>query len=215
KKEEPMSGKADSIYVDERKGIMKLLKKPVVWSGQGQMTGDTIQMIYDTVVKQMDTLKVHNNAFIVEPDTMSGEYNKINGQYLLGLFTDNELDTIKLNRNTEVLFYTRDDKDSLIGINNTLSSSIEIYIEENDIRGVRFIQNAEGKLYPESMLPKNARLLPGFIWRGEERIERVSDLLKGKPEIKLPKIKGIELPEEPESFFNDTIPESEDFPSTS
>ncbi len=215
KKEEPMSGKADSIYVDERKGIMKLLKKPVVWSGQGQMTGDTIQMIYDTVVKQMDTLKVHNNAFIVEPDTISGGYNQIKGQYLLGLFTDNELDTIKLNRNTEVLFYTRDDKDSLIGINNTLSSSIEIYIEENDIRGVRFIQNAEGKLYPESMLPKNARLLPGFIWRGEERIERVSDLLKGKPEIKLPKIKGIELPEEPESFFNDTIPESEDFPSTS
>lgn len=212
-REEPMSGKADSIYVDEAKNIMKLLVKPIVWSGESQMTGDTIQMTYNNLTKQMDTLKVHNNAFIIQPDTQSGGFNQIKGQYLLGLFTDNKLDTIKINRNTEVLFYTRDEKDSLMGIDKTLSSAIEIYIEENDIRGVRFLQNAEGKLYPESKLPKNARLLPGFKWRGEERIQKISDLLKDKPELELPKIQGIELPKTPEEFFNDTTPKSEDDPS--
>lgn len=212
-REEPMSGKADSIYVDEAKNIMKLLVRPIVWSGESQMTGDTIQMTYNNLTKQMDTLKVHNNAFIIQPDTQSGGFNQIKGQYLLGLFTDNKLDTIKINRNTEVLFYTRDEKDSLMGIDKTLSSAIEIYIEENDIRGVRFLQNAEGKLYPESKLPKNARLLPGFKWRGEERIQKISDLLKDKPELELPKIQGIELPKTPEEFFNDTTPKSEDDPS--
>lgn len=209
-REEPMSGKADSIHVDEAKGFMKLLRKPIIWSGESQMTGDTIQMIYDNLSSQMDTLKVHNNAFLIQPDTISGGYNQIKGQYLLGLFTDNELDTIKINRNTEVLFYTRDEKDSLMGIDKTLSSAIEIYVEENDIRGVRFIQNAEGKLYPESKLPENARLLPGFNWRGEERIKQLSELLKGKPELILPKIQGLELPDTPEEFFNETTPKSED-----
>jgi len=212
-KEEPMSGKADSIYVDEQKGLMKLLRRPIVWSGENQMTGDTIQMIYDTIAKQMDTLKVYNNAFIVFPDTLSGGYNQIKGQHLIGLFTENNLDSIKINRNTEVLFYTRDEKDSLIGIDNTLSSAIEIYIIENEIKGVRFIRNVKGKIYPESMLPKNARLLPGFKWYGDERIETVEDLLKGKPEILLPEIKGLEPPLEVEDFFNKTIPPSEDLPT--
>lgn len=211
--EEPMSGKADSIYVNEKNGLMKLLRKPVVWSGENQMTGDTIQLFYNNFNKEMDTLKVHNNAFIIQPDSLSGGFNQIKGQYLLGLFTDNKIDTIKINRNTEVLFYTRDEKDELIGIDKTLSSNIEIYIEENDIRGVRFIRNAEGKLYPESKLPKNARLLPGFIWRGEERIKELSDLLKGKPEIILPKIKGIEPPNVSEEFFNENTKKSEDDPS--
>lgn len=210
KLEEPMSGKADSIHVNEAKGFMKLLRKPIVWSGESQMTGDTIQMIYDNATNQMDTLKVHNNAFLIQPDTIGDGYNQIKGQYLLGLFTENELDTIKINRNTEVLFYTRDEKDSLMGIDKTLSSAIEIYIENNDIRGVRFLNNAEGKLYPEAKLPKNARLLPGFKWRGEERIKKVSDLLKGKPELELPKIQGLELPEVPEEFFNENTPKSED-----
>lgn len=208
--EEPMSGKADSIYVDEQKGVMKLLRNPIVWSGENQMTGDTIQLLYNNIREEMDTLKVYNNAFIISPDTLSGGYNQIKGQYLLGLFTNNKLDTIKINRNTEVLFYTRDEKDSLIGIDNKLSSAIEIYMEENAIRGVRFIRNVKGKLYPESQLPKNARLLPGFKWFGEERIRKVSDLLKGKPIPELPKIKGIEAPIEPEDFFNENIPESND-----
>lgn len=212
-KEEPMSGKADSINVNERKGVMKLLRKPIIWSGESQITGDTIQMLYNNTAKEMDTLKVHNNAFLIQPDTISGGYNQIKGQYLLGLFTDSKIDTIKINRNTEVLFYTRDEKDELIGIDKTLSSNIEIYVENNDITGVRFLQNASGKLYPESKLPKNARLLPGFNWRGEERIKEVSDLLKGKPKIELPKIKGIEPPEVPEDFFNETTKKSEDDPS--
>lgn len=211
--EEPMSGKADSIFVDEDKGIMKLLRKPVVWSGENQMTGDTIKMFYNNATKEMDTLLVHNNAFIIQPDTISGGFNQIKGQVLIGLFTENKLDTVKINRNTEVLFYTRDEKDELIGIDKTISSNIEMYIEDNDIRGVRFIRNAEGKLYPESMLPKNARLLPGFNWRGEERIKELSDLLKGKPKIDLPKIQGIELPEAPEAFFNKETKKSEDDPS--
>lgn len=208
--EEPMGGKADSIHLDEAKGIMKLLRKPIVWSGENQMTGDTIQLIYNTQSKQMDTLKVYNNAFLIQPDTLSDGYNQIKGQHLIGLFTDNQIDTIKINRNTEVLFYTRDEKDSLIGIDKTLSSAIEIYVKDNDIQGVKFLRNAEGKLYPESKLPANARRLPGFNWRGEERIKEVRDLLKDKPKLELPIIKGIEPQIIPEDFFNENTPRSEE-----
>lgn len=202
-KEEAISGKADSLYINEAKGILKMHKKPVIWNGENQMTGDQVELIYNNHLQEIDSLKVYNNAFITDKDSISGGYNQIKGHYLIGLFTDNKIDTVTIDRNTEVLFYSRDEKDELIGIDKTLSSSIDLFFENNDIVGIRFNTEAKGKLYPESKLPKNARLLPGFHWRGEERIKKVSDLLLNKPDLVLPKIQGISLPEPPEAFFEE------------
>lgn len=199
--DEPTSGKCDSIYVEERKGITKLLRNPVLWSGLNQMTGDTIHLLADTLTDKLDTLKVFNNAFLAQKDSMG--FNQVKGERLIGLFTNNELDTVNINKNTQVLYYSRNDKDELVGINNTVSSSIQMYLKEQQVSGIRFIKKAAGKVYPPSMLPENARLLPGFEWRGEERLKRIEDLFKGKPAPILPKIKGIPLPKDEGEFFDD------------
>lgn len=202
--EDPTSGKCDSIYVNEKRGITKLLRNPVLWSGESQMIGDTIHLLSDTLTDKLDTLKVFNNAFLVQKDTMG--FNQVKGERLIGLFTNNELDTVNINRNAQVIYYSRNDDDELVGINNTVSSSIQMYLEEQQITGIRFIKKADGKVYPPSMLPENARLLPGFQWRGDERLFSVEDLFKGKPKPILPKITGIPLPKDEGEFFDD-IPE--------
>lgn len=197
--EEITSGKCDSIYVNEKKGITKLLRNPVLWSGESQMTGDTIHILSDTATNQLDTLKVFNNAFLIQKD--SSGFNQVKGERLTGLFTNNEIDTINIDRNAQVLYYTRNDDDEQVGINNTLSSSIQMYLENQEIVGIRFFKKVPGKVYPPSMLPENARLLPGFEWRGDERLYEVEDLFKGKPMPVLPKIRGIPLPEPEPGFF--------------
>lgn len=202
--DEPTSGKCDSIYVNEKRGITKLLRNPVMWSGENQMTGDTIHILSDTLTNKLDTLKVFNNAFLVQKDSLG--YNQVKGESLIGLFTNNELDTVNINKNTQVIYYSRDDKEQLVGINNTVSSSIQMYLEQQQITGIRFIKKATGKVYPPSMLPENARILPGFTWRGDERLLKVEDLFKDKPAPILPKIQGIPLPYDEGEFFED-IPE--------
>ncbi|WP_313114728.1 OstA-like protein [Aequorivita sediminis] len=204
--DEPTSGKCDSIYVNEKRGITKLLRNPVMWSGENQMTGDTIHILSDTLTNKLDTLKVFNNAFLVQKDSLG--YNQVKGESLIGLFTNNELDTVNINKNTQVIYYSRDDKEELVGINNTVSSSIQLYLEQQQITGIRFIKKATGKVYPPSMLPENARILPGFIWRGDERLLKVEDLFEGKPASILPKIQGIPLPYDEGEFF-ENIPEDE------
>ncbi|MDC8000042.1 OstA-like protein [Aequorivita todarodis] len=204
--DDPTSGKCDSIYVNEKRGITKLLRNPVLWSGENQMIGDTIHILSDTITDKLDTLKVFNNAFLVQKDSMG--FNQVKGERLIGLFTNNELDTVNINKNAQVIYYSRDDNEKLVGINNTVSSSIQMYLEEQQITGIRFIKKADGKVYPPSMLPENARILPGFQWRGDERLYSVEDLFKGKPAPILPKIKGIPLPKDEGEFFED-IPEDE------
>jgi len=201
-----MSGKCDSIYINESTGLTKMLRDPVLWTGQNQMTGDTIHILTNTRTEKLDTLKVFENAFLVQKD--SSGYNQVSGRRLIGLFTNNELDTVNINQNAEVVFYSRNEEDELMGINNTISSSIQIDMVAQEINGIRFVNRGDGKFYPVNEYPENKKLLPGFIWRGDERLITVDDLFKGKPFPILPKIKGIALPEDQDQFFED-IPEDE------
>ncbi len=211
--EEPTSGKCDSIYINQELGITKLLRNPVLWSGENQMTGDTIHLLNNKETEELDTLKVFNNAFLAQRDSIG--YNQVKGERLIGLFTNNELDTVNIIKNTEVIYFFRNDDGELVGIDNTLSSSIQLYLEEQKIVGMKFINKVPGKVYPETELPENARILPGFNWRGEERLLRKSDLFKGKPMPILPKIRGLPLPEDEGEFFDEITDEDIELPEAS
>ena len=211
--EEPTSGKCDSIYVNEKTGITKLLRKPILWTGENQMTGDTIHLLRNIETSKLDTLKVFKNAFIIQKD--SAGYNQVKGERLIGLFTNNELDTINIEKNTQVIFFSRNEEQELVGINNTLSSTIQMYLKNQQTSGIRFNKKVSGKLYPPSQFPENARVLPGFNWYGDERLFNVSDLFRGKPTFILPKIKGIPLPEVEDDFFDEDSENELQFPEAS
>jgi len=199
--EDPTSGKCDSIFVNQKTGITKLIRNPVLWSGDNQMTGDTIHLLSNTETEKLDTLKVFNHAFLVQKDTLGKGYNQVKGERLTGLFHNNELDTVNINKNVEVIFYVYDENEELFGINNTTASYLELYLENQQIAGTKFFKKVPGKVYPPSQFPENARLLPDFIWRGEERLFTKEDLFKGKPAPVLPKITGIPLPKNEGEFF--------------
>ena len=205
-KDDATSGNCDSIFVNQKIGLTKLIRNPVLWTGENQIIGDTIHILSDPSTEKLDTLKVFNNAFLIQKD--SSGYNQVKGHYLTGLFTNNELDTVNINKNTEVVYYSRNEKKELTGINNTVSSAIQLHLIDQKISGIRFIKQGKGKVYPPSKFPENFKELPGFNWRGEERITNKEDLFKGKPIPILPKIKGLPLPSEENSFF-DNIPDDE------
>ena len=210
-----MSGKSDSIFVNQQEGITKLIninpgdnmatsvkRNPVLWSGLNQMTGDTIQLISNKETEKLDSLRVFNNAFLINKDSIEG-YNQIKGQILIGLFEDNELYRVDIDKNTETLYYSRTENKDLIGINKTLSSRIEVYFVDRQIEDVYYYQTVDGNLKPEEQVLKSNRALQGFNWRGEERLEKKQDLFKGKEPPKLVKIKGIPLPDQVDDFFDE------------
>ncbi|MBT8318881.1 MAG: OstA-like protein, partial [Gramella sp.] len=97
----------------------------------------------------------------------------------------------------------RNNDAELIGINNTLASSVEIMFEEQQIKDIYYYNQVDGDLTPEDEFPFNARKLQGFNWRGEERILSKEGLFDGEEEPELTEIEGISLPEEPEEFFEE------------
>lgn len=210
-----MSGKSDSVHINQKTGLTKMInitegpvssidarRSPVIWSGLNQMTGDTIHLQSNPETEKLDSLRVFNNAFLIQQDTIEG-YNQVKGQDLVGLFEDNELFQVDINKNTETLYYSRNEDQDLIGINKTLSSRIKILFSNRQIDDIYYYQNVDGTLTPEEDFPPNARELTGFNWRGEERLLTKEDLFKGKPAPELTPIQGIPLPEEAEEFFDE------------
>ena len=178
-----MSGKCDSIHSSTKLALTKLIKNPVIWNGENQMTGDEIHLIGNNRTEKLDSLKVLNNAFIISKDSLGTGYNQVKGLNLYGKFKDNKLYEVDIVKNTEAIYYAYD-KLELIGIEKKLSSRINMQLEDNKIRTLTSFKNIESTTYPEKDFPENVRKLRGFIWRGDERIMSKEDIFP-KEEIEL------------------------------
>ncbi|MDP5231715.1 MAG: OstA-like protein [Cellulophaga sp.] len=206
-----LSGKADSIHIDQATGLTKLLAKkipittkekdwpkfyPIIWNGENQMTGDTIHLLSNIETEKLDSLKVLKNAFIVSLDTVGKTgYNQAKGINLFGKFLENELKEVDLISNTEVVYWMYNDDQELIGINKTLCSKINITFANNDVEDLTFFTEPDGTIFTESNLEIELRILKGMVWRGEERILTKDDIFDDDDNnIELVVIRGIENP---------------------
>ncbi len=191
-----LSGKCDSIHSEEKTGITQLIKNPILWNVENQITGDSIHLISDLETDKLDSLKVLDNAFIISLDTISKEgYNQAKGKDLFGKFIENELKIIDLVKNTEVIYYLYNDDQELIGIDKTICSKIRLLMANSDIEDITFFVNPDGDIFPDTDLPVESRKLKGFVWRGEERILSKDDIFdEDDNNIELVKIRGIDNP---------------------
>jgi lipopolysaccharide export system protein LptA len=171
-----MSGKCDSIHSSSKIALTKLIGKPILWNGQSQITGDIMHLIGNNTTQKLDSLKVLNNTFLVSKDSLGTGYNQIKGQNLLGKFEEGKLHDVDIIKNTEVIYYMRNDAQELIGINKNKSSKINILFNKNEVDEITFFKQVDGDLFPEKDLPENDRKLKGFIWRADERIVSKDDI---------------------------------------
>lgn len=211
-----LKGKSDSLFLDQQTGNIELIKRPltkkeiqlfteedknkrnpILWFGDSQMTGDQIFLLSELRTKKLDSLKIIGDAFIVEKDSINNDgYNQIKGGLLNGDFIDGKLNNIEVIKNTQVIYYLYSDEDNkLIGINKTICSSIDMLMSNNEISDITFNIDPNGEVLPEKEIDVNERILKGFVWRLNEKPNKMEDLFS-KKDIKLilPRIYGVEIP---------------------
>ena len=194
-----LSGVSDSIHINQKTGLIQLLRhpisdresqflsardmtkrNPVLWSVKTQMSGDLIHLVTDSVSSAIDSIKIFNNAIVAEQDSLNPrQFNQMKGINLFGNFEDNELQTIDIVKNAEMVYYLYDDTtQELIGVDKAICSAMQLRMNENQIQSITFLTKPEGAVYPIEELPKDQQQLPGFYWRGDEMIRSKSDLIK-------------------------------------
>lgn len=186
-----LQGKCDSIHSSKLTGITRMFKRPVIWSQKNQIIGDSIQLINNKKTDKLDSIKILNNALIVQIDTVingAATYNQIKGRNMFGKFVNGKMKRFLVKGNAQVIYYNRSDKGLLETITKQECSLIEFTLDNNNnIETVKYIKKPEGTSNPPKDVPENERKLKGFIWREDERPKIMEDIFVVGDKIPLKK----------------------------
>lgn len=162
-----LRGISDSIAYFQADSIMTLYGDPVLWSGENQMLGDTIDIIIHN--KGLEKMLLYPKAFVASSDS-ADYYNQIKGRKMVAWFKNEELETVNVYGNGESIFFMRDDKTrNLVGMNNIICSDIVLRFDNQKLTDASFLVKPEGKFIPPQELKTEDIKLNGFRWRGSEK----------------------------------------------
>ncbi|MCB0804161.1 MAG: hypothetical protein KDC05_00095, partial [Bacteroidales bacterium] len=171
-----MQGMCDSLVYKFNDSTIYLYKQPFLWSDESQLSADSIRITLKD--NNIDTLSLINSAFIISmDDTISrNTFNQIKGKSMVGHFKDNKMVKVNIFGNAESVFYVREEKGPLIGVNTTTSSDMNIYLENNEVKVISPIRSVEANMYPVSELPEEKRRLKNFTWNEDRRPRKKTDI---------------------------------------
>jgi len=170
-----LQGSCDSLVYKMSDSLIVMYRDPVIWTGESQLTSDSIHIKTDG--EAVETLTLFNAAFMINRED-SLQFNQVKGRRMTGYFNDGSLDYIVVVGNSETLYYVKEEDGNLIGINKAVASRMRIEMEESKIRKIFYFEKPEGTMFTEKELPAPQRVLPGFDWMDAERPKVWTDIFK-------------------------------------
>lgn len=182
--------KADSISFNETDGIMHLNVKPILWSGEKQITGDKIEAYFNTTQENIDSLRVIGNAFAIsKADSLNlkDEFNQVKGKLMTVYYEQNEVKSAKVIGNAQTITYADDQNEKTketerIGIALSTCGIIEVLFEERKIQIIECSVGAQSDIYPMSKIAKKERFFPDFNWNTKDRLRKWQDVYLDTPD---------------------------------
>jgi hypothetical protein len=170
-----LQGMCDSLTYLSSDSAMTMYREPVMWSDSNQMTADSIRLLMRN--GEADSLKMYSSAFIISRDD-SNSFNQLKGRNLVAKFRNNQLYKINILGNSQTIYYVREEDRTLIGINVAVSSDMLIFLDDNKLKTITYIERPEQHLYPEKDIPEKERKLKNFKWLENRRPVKKEDIFK-------------------------------------
>lgn len=183
-------GRADSIAFNETDGIMHMYTRPILWSGEKQVTGDKVEAYFNTKNENIDSLKVIGNAFAiskVDSLNLKDEFNQVKGKFMTVYYENNNIKEARVVGNAQSIVYVDDvDQETKqpqrIGITLSTCGIIGALFEEKGLQIVSCSIGANSDTYPMSKLEPEKRKFPDFNWNTRDRIRKWQDILVDTPD---------------------------------
>lgn len=161
-----LQGVCDSLHYNSLDSLIWLHTRPIIWHEANQLTGRSVQL--RLIDNQIEEIFVDADAFLVEQDEDSTQFNQIKGTSLKGYIKDNRLYQVNINKNSEFIYFMRDNGD-LIGINKLLCTDITAYLIDGRLSSFTFRQKPDGFIDPPGEVSKEAQKLDKFEWHSAIR----------------------------------------------
>ncbi len=184
-----MQGRGDSLSFNETDGEMHLMRKPILWMGVKQITGDEIRVYSNPEKEITDSIRVIGNAFAIsKADSLNlkDEFNQIKSKNMIVYLKDNAIDVAKAVGNAQAITYADDTNQKtkeVTRIGVALSTCGEIVAEflERRLEVVDCNIGANTDTYPMSKISKDERFFKDFNWNTKDRPQKWGDIFLDTP----------------------------------
>lgn len=156
-----MQGVCDSMQFNTGDSILYMYNDPVLWNEQYQLYGDTIVIYMND--STIDYAHVIQFAFAVQ-HIDSSYYNQLKGNDLKAYFEDQAVRQIDVEGNAESIFYPLEEDGAKIGMNDTKSGFLTIWVKDNKLEKLKIWPNPQGNLTPIPDLKPEQKTLKDFYW---------------------------------------------------
>lgn len=154
-----MQGVCDSMRVTQRDTTLRMFIHPVVWSGERQIFGNLIELhMNDSTI---DEARLPDFGFTAE--RLTGEYyNQISGKAMIARFEDNELKTLDINGNVEIIMFPEENDSTINKLVNAQSSFLTARFKGRTTEYIKMWPETNGKATPLFMVRRSMIHLPKF-----------------------------------------------------
>ena len=168
-------GICDSMQFNTVDSTLYFYLDPVLWNNRNQLYGDTIVVhMADTTI---DFVHVIRLAFSIEQVDTS-HFNQLKGNDLKAYFEGREVRRIDIDGNAESIFFPLEDDGSMVGMNETKSSYLTIWIKDRKIEKLRLWPAPQGTLTPLPDLSPDRMTLRDFHWYEDLRPRDKDDIFR-------------------------------------
>jgi lipopolysaccharide export system protein LptA len=138
-----------TFFVD--KDIIALQTHPIIWSGENQVTGDSIRVLMEN--NKLRNLWVKNRAMAISrvDTTLPNRFNQLTGRELTMYFRADKLEQVDVQRNATSLYYLFDNNEPN-GVNKSSGDRILIDFIGSEVDRIKVIGGVQGQYFPEKMI---------------------------------------------------------------
>lgn len=182
--------RADSISFNETDGVMHLFVKPILWSGEKQVTGDKIEIFFNTKNENIDSMKVIGNAMAiskVDSLNMKDEFNQVKGKLINVYYEGKDIKDVQVVGNAQAITYADDfdektNENQRIGITLSSCGIIGAMFDDKQLQILSCTVGVQSATYPMSKIAPDQKKFKDFNWNTKDRIRKWQDILVDSPD---------------------------------
>ena len=156
-----MQGVCDSMQFNTRDSVLYMYTEPVLWNEQYQLYGDTIAIyMNDSTIEYAHVIQFAFAAQHVD----SSYYNQLKGTDLKAYFEGQAVHQIDVAGNAESIFYPLEKDGAKVGMNETKSGFLTIWVKDNKLDKLKIWPSPVGSMTPIPDLKPDQKMLKDFYW---------------------------------------------------
>ena len=169
-----IQGVCDSLVFSSKDSCLTMYTEPVLWHAKQQLLGEVIKIYMND--STIDWANIHNQALSVE-ELDSTKYNQVTGKDINAYFEEGEMRQVDVIGSVRLVYYYQDKDSTYLGMNVSETSTLNLYLEDRQMKKIKMYPKPTGTFYPMLMIPEGKLKLDNFAWYDYLRPKNKRDIM--------------------------------------